>query len=685
MWKKLFIFFFLTILINLLRVEATEWIPVGPPGAVFGHLVPDRKDPKLWYVTQESEGSLYKSTDGAKTWNKTTAEVSDELYVSPADSAVFVNRYLRDEQAYIVYKSIDHGLTFERLGHWPEGNPPVRFTRTNARFLYRAAKNSYWESEDEGTTWKEKKPILSSVIDLKGCNLTKFEINDIVVSPVSEQSLSLSVRLSGCSVGTNPSGRRPAIALSTDRGATWIVTFAGPPVRGSTYDSYRFLDDPADSNVFALSNLSYGIWDGIAWRQTEVPPCPRGAECRTFSVIQSLHPRNTLLVTQNVQIEDLSGSHGCRVLSNADGNWKSNTNLRNFFCEGYYPIKSMEKPYGDFLFIDSGIGLRRVNDGKLFNANSGIATKLNLYYPEANGMRVYAVAGSGNLSVLYTSKDNGKNWKELVTPLFARSSIRNIAISPDDPNSLILVLIRLPAMEANYYQKYTQEVYRTTNAGRTWTRCLTIYDYSYPTPIAFGPKNSGTVYFSVGTGLYRSTENGVNPVQASSSVDYGRYDIVVDPYQTGRLYVTTCQDVLRSDDSGRTFVFASNGVHRLYEGCDAVYIASLPEKDHYLLQNDINEMLITENGGETWIRLSQIPTSHGGGSYRPPGAVRFYPRGSKVIFGSTHSGMFQSSDAGNTWHRILVGSQRYNTVSDMSDPRLGPLYLAGTSLLKESK
>ncbi|HEY7160960.1 MAG TPA: hypothetical protein VH815_06850, partial [Acidobacteriota bacterium] len=683
MLKKLFIFFYLTMLMLLSRVEATQWIPVGPPGAVFGHLVPDRNDPKLWYTIQE--GLLYKSNDGAKTWNNTTAEVSDELYVNPADSAVFVNRYSRDEQTYNVYKSIDHGLTFESLGHWPEGDPPVRFARTNARFLYRASKNSYWESEDEGRTWKEKIPALTSAIDLKGCNLTKFQINDIVVSPISEQSLSLSVRLSGCSVGTNPSGHRAAIAISTNRGSTWIITFAGPPVRGSSYDTYKFLDDPADSNVIAFSSLSYGNWDGIAWQQTDVPTCPPGAQCQTFSVIQSLHPHNTLLVTQNVWLNDSAGNGGCRLLSNSDGHWKSNTSLRNYFCEGYYPVRPMEEPYGDFLFIDSGIGMRRVQHGKLFDANSGIETKLPLYYPEVNGIRAYAVAGSGNLSVLYTSKDNGKNWKELLTPLLARSWIRNIAISPDDPNSLILILIQLPPLEANYYQKYTQHVFRTTNAGKTWTRCLTIYDYSYPTPIVFGPKNSGTVYFSVGTGLYRSTENGINPVQVSSAVNYLRYDMVIDPFNSERLFVTTCRDVLRSDDSGRTFVSASNGVHRLYEGCDAVYIASLPERDHYLLQNDINEMLLTENAGESWERLSQIPTSHGGGSYRPPGAIRFYPRGSKVIFGSTHSGMFQSSDAGETWHRILNGTQRYNSVSDMSDPRLGPLYLSGTQLLKESK
>src|SRR4249919_2198839 len=92
MWKKLFIYFFLTVLINLSRVGATQWIPVGSPGAtssVFGSLVPDRNDPKLWYTIQE--GLLFKSTDGAKTWKNTTAEVYAELYVNPADSAVFVN------------------------------------------------------------------------------------------------------------------------------------------------------------------------------------------------------------------------------------------------------------------------------------------------------------------------------------------------------------------------------------------------------------------------------------------------------------------------------------------------------------------------------------------------------------------------------------------------------------------
>lgn len=685
MWKKWFFLFCLTVLINLSRVDATQWIPVGPPGGDFSVLVlvPDRKDPKLWYTIQD--GWLYKSTDGAKTWNNTGAEASDEVYVSPVDSAVFVNRYERDEQGsspYVVYKSTDRGLTFERLGHWPEGDHPVRFTRTNARLLYRAAKNSYWESEDEGTTWKEKQPVLSSSIDLKGCRLTNFEINDVVVSPFSDQSLSLSVRLSGCSVGSNPSGRRPVIATSADRGSTWIVTFAGPPVRGSTYDQYTFLDDPANSTVYAISRLSFGVWDGINWRQTQVPACPKGAECRTDAVTQSLHPHNTLLVTQRVEFED-SGSHGCRLLSNAGGSWKTNVLLRNFFCEAY-SVKSMEEPFGDFLFIDSQIGLRRIKDGKLFDANSGFSTKLHLYNPQANGSRVYAVAGSGNLSILYTSSNSGKNWHELATPLFTRSWIWNIAISPHDPTTLILILVELPVMEGTN-QTFTQHVYLTTNAGKTWIRCLTIRDAWYQTPIAFDLLNPGTIYFFVGAELYRSTHNGLNPIPVSSVIDYRRFDIAVDPFKSGRLYVTACRDVFLSDDSGKTFVSVSKGVRRLDEGCDAVYIAALPEPDHYWLQNDINEMLLTENAGESWTRISQVPTHKGGGSYRPPGAMRFYPRGSKVIFASTHAGMFQSSDAGGTWQRILIGSQKYSNVSDMSDPRLGPLYLAGSNLLKESK
>lgn len=46
--------------------------------------------------------------------------------------------------------------------------------------------------------------------------------------------------------------------------------------------------------------------------------------------------------------------------------------------------------------------------------------------------------------------------------------------------------------------------------------------------------------------------------------------------------------------------------------------------------------------------------------------------------------MFESQDGGFTWKKLKDPKLEYESIYDMSDPRLGPLYLSGDGpLLKE--
>lgn len=653
---------------------AASWIPVGPPGGEPARLVPDRRNPKLWYTAQD--GVLYKTTDGARTW-RPGPEAIDVLYIGPADSAVFVLRYDKNDHLYYAYKSTDRGVTFQRTNSWADAG--VVFSRIDARYAYVVTgDHEYTESTDGGETWIARHPALTSSIDLNGCKLGGYKIVELTVGPTTADTLSLSVQLPGCTLGTSHSAIRAAIAVSQDRGSTWSVTYAAEP-ENEPGDPFRFKADPDVPNIYAVRlNGDLASWQGISWHSHLPVPCQRAAVCRLQQLIQSLRSPTELIVTQVVNNND--GSR-CRVLLSASRGW-SPDKADEILCNisAYQAVYAMQDAESDFVFSDyNGLGFRRIKNGRLIDANAGFAAKLPLLHPCVNGKRVYALAGSSQISLLYTSQDGGKTWEELRIPFSNGALYKEIEISPHDPSVLLMILGSYPLPDSAGFYHSTYFVYRTTDSGKFWSRCLQTKSQIFPTPIAFDWRNPGIVYFSIGCQLYRSTLNGNLPTLISS---IPAIDLVVDRFDSNRLYATTCRDLLRSEDSGSTFMEMSKGLHRLDQGCDAVYIASLPEPNHYLVQNDINEMLLTENGGRNWARISQVPTSHGGGSYRPPGAIRFFPRGKKQVFAATHLGTYESGDGGLTWSLLLNSDQ---PVWDMSDPRLGPLYLASSTLLKEHR
>ncbi len=673
MWNKFWILAAFLFLLIFDDIQASQWVYVGPAGAQPNEFVPDRKDPSLWYATQS--GTLYRSTDGAKSW-KPIAEGGYDLFVNPADSSVYVRRYSGGGQ----WKSNDHGETFEPLGRWPHPSEnPVRFSRTDGRYLYRlpySPRDYFSESIDGGERWRERKPALFAAIGLPGCSLTKFRLYDLVVSPVSEQSLSISIRITGCSIKPHT---RAAIATSNDRGATWAVSFAEPDgTKHSYFIPFRFLDDPAVRAVYAYTGGGQiADWDGNNWRAQPKVPCPKdGTNCRINRIFQTLKS-DELIVTESVE-NDRRNTTGCLIFTNANGKWSKPENSKLDCDNGFY---AMAQPYGDFLSY-SGLGLRRIINGRLLDSNQGFPTRLKLYKPTARDDHVYAIAGSNKFSLLYASKDGGKTWNVVDAPMRARSEVVEVEVSPHNSKIVVLILRNVPSIHNIWDPELKYYIYKTMNAGRSWLFCKSVRAAGGSTIIAFDRVNAGTVYIRIGLSLYRSTQNGLSPEFASAP---WIYDLVVDPFVSGRLYATNCEGVLRSDDSGKTFFDASNGIPKL-DYCSAVYISALPKKGQFLVQNDQNAMMHTIDGGKNWKKISKVPSGWSGlGSYRPPGARRFYARSKSVIFASSNHGMFKSTDSANTWQRIPLTVGVY----DMSDPSLGPLYLLPGygygGLLKEEK
>jgi len=174
---------------------------------------------------------------------------------------------------------------------------------------------------------------------------------------------------------------------------------------------------------------------------------------------------------------------------------------------------------------------------------------------------------------IYRSADGGKTWKHL--GLEATMQISSIAIDPRDGNT-----VTVGAMGDFFNDSDARGIYRTTDAGATWTKTLYVGPQSGISDLAVDPKNPDTMYAGVwqfrrvpwtftsggpDDGLYKSTDAGKtwtkltgNGLPAGIT---GRIGLAIAPSNPQRIYalIEAKGGILwRSDDGGATWAMISD-------------------------------------------------------------------------------------------------------------------------------
>ncbi|MEP2239665.1 MAG: glycosyl hydrolase, partial [Maribacter sp.] len=108
--------------------------------------------------------------------------------------------------------------------------------------------------------------------------------------------------------------------------------------------------------------------------------------------------------------------------------------------------------------------------------------------------------------LIHVTKDGGANWAN-VTPTGAKEGIINsIEVSPHDPATAYVVLMRYKSMDfANY-------IYKTTDYGSTWTKITNgiTGDNTFTRVVREDKKVKGILYAGTETGLFVSLDNGLH-------------------------------------------------------------------------------------------------------------------------------------------------------------------------------
>ncbi len=249
-------------------------------------------------------------------------------------------------------------------------------------------------------------------------------------------------------------------------------------------------------------------------------------------------------------------------------------------------------------------------------------------------MRSQITRGNG----MYVSADGGKTWRH--SGLDDSEQIGAIAVDPRDANVAFVA-----ALGHAYAANTTRGVYRTTDAGRTWTRVLFRGEDVGAIDVAIDPAHPDTVFAA----LWATRRPPWNTYPPSYGAGSGLW---------------------RSEDSGRTWRPAGEGLPT--EGLGRIGVAFAPSKPgrmYAIVDAKEGGLFRSEDGGARWTKVSGDRRIWNRGWYF--GGVTADPKNADVVY-VCDTATYRSDDGGANFRpfRGAPGGDDYHALwIDPSDPR----------------
>lgn len=495
------------------------------------------------------------------------------------------------------------------------------------------------------------------------------------------------------------------VAKSTDGGDTWTALSA--PCSGS----HLVIEPKRPSTIYAAG---YGVCSstdgGATWKGNTLQTNNYAVES---IAVDPQTPGALYAVTQDGRLfKSTDGGASWTLLSDAV-----------FGTE----VLKVSPVSPNLLFAAGGIsgllGLSRSLDGGRSWSSvagfSGVAVRSLLFHP-ANPSQVFAAASGG----LYVSGDGGGTWARLGSTvglndvvvdvgrpgrLYAASSVEEVLRSSDsgstweparsgiavtstvigvsaDPNAPDTVYA-LRTAPTYYYLPARTDLFRSTDAGQTWT----LVSNSLPgsghfSSLLVDPRVSDVLYGSgdMGSGVYRSTDGGrtwqlFGSSSGSSTVGFsglgsGKTPFLFaqksDAYPNASLYrartdgfawekVGTFQGVIALDPADEMLIYnrRPDGFYKSTDGgqswvrtaelsalgvfvVSSFFVNPLSRSNLYCSEN--HQTLRSTDGGSSWTKLIAEPVGDGAGLLLPD------PRDPSTLYMSG----YRSRNKGDTWSAI---------------------------------
>lgn len=281
---------------------------------------------------------------------------------------------------------------------------------------------------------------------------------------------------------------------------------------------------------------------------------------------------------------------------------------------------------------------------------------------------------------MYRSTDAGKTWTHI--GLDATAAIAKVRLHPTDPN------VAWVAAAGNLWKSNPERgVYKTTDAGRTWTKVLYVDENTGATDLVMDPSDANTVYAAMyqrlrtpwgyngggpGSAIYKTTDGGQTWKKLTNGIpegDKGRIGLAIAATYPKMLLATiehpTASGTYRTEDGGETWVRA-NGTNPRPMYYSKVFIDPTNERRAYILGVEVYR---SDDGGRSFRVLPNSPT-YDVGLKTDMHTLWIDPKDPKFLYLAGDGGLHMSGDMGENWRRInnFAIGQFYAIAADNRDP-----------------
>ena len=307
---------------------------------------------------------------------------------------------------------------------------------------------------------------------------------------------------------------------------------------------------------------------------------------------------------------------------------------------------------------------------------------------------VYVGTGESNTAIdnydgngLFRTRNGGDDWEHLGLAETAR--IARVAVDPSDPS-----VIHVAAMGTQFSTGHDRGLYRSTDAGATWTKTLFVNDSTGVCDVVINPAHPETVFAATwervrrpsyrradgpGCGIWRSIDRGATWTRLAAGLptpsdSTGRIGLAIAPSRPSMIYAQII--------GGRVLGYAGRGLYRSTDGgaswaCRDVSgftggfggfgwyfgdCAVHPTNPEVVFALGLNIMR-SGNGGTSFSSTSS-------GVHVDQHALWISPTDPQRMYSGNDGGFYTSTNGGSAWTRAngLPITQFYAGAIDPSNP-----------------